>query len=373
MIYIDARPAQYNTAGIGRYLRSTLDALQRAGEADLPCTLLTDSHDFPIRSSYWRIENIPATGARWHWEVWQRLRTRSDVVYFSPSSLLVPSFLSHPSVVVVHDLSAVLFPQVHSWKTQVAERLLLKPAVRRAHNIVTPSQSTKDALCKHVKLDPDKVVVIPHGFDPVFSPRGGDHFSSLSQYLQQEYPHCPILCRGDYFLFVGTFEPRKNISRLLGAFAAYRQQGGSKFLVIVGRRGWKYESVFQRYHALGLEECVFFLEGVDAQYLPMLYASAFAFVYPSLYEGFGFPVLEAMASGCPVVTSRCSSLPEVGGDAVSYIDPQEEGDIAQALCRLEQSPQLWASHREKGLDQAKRFSWEASVAGLSAVLRGVVH
>jgi glycosyltransferase involved in cell wall biosynthesis len=160
-----------------------------------------------------------------------------------------------------------------------------------------------------------------------------------------------------FILYVGTLEPRKNIVRLLQAFSGVHEKTGVP-LTIVGKKGWKYKEIFNTFLDLNLEEKVLFTGYVEPEELPALYNLATLFVYPSLYEGFGLPPLEAMQCGCPVVTSSVSSLPEVVGDAAIKVNPRSIQEIEQAMCRLLSDENLRNNYIEQGVKQAEKFSWE---------------
>jgi len=179
--------------------------------------------------------------------------------------------------------------------------------------------------------------------------------------------------RGEYVLYVGTLQPRKNLGRLLEAVALLRKEarrGEAPSLIIAGRKGWLYDPVFQQVERLGLEGEVVFPGYVPQEDLPALLSGARLFVFPSLYEGFGLPVLEAMACGTPVVCSNVSSLPEVAGDAALLVDPLDVEGMAEAMNRLLQDEGLRAELVERGYRQVRRFSWERCARATLAVLEG---
>ncbi|MDQ4078327.1 MAG: glycosyltransferase family 4 protein, partial [Chloroflexota bacterium] len=176
---------------------------------------------------------------------------------------------------------------------------------------------------------------------------------TVQEQIRQKY-NLPAI----YALFVGTIEPRKNLVSLLKAFRITRERHPNLKLVLAGKKGWLYEEVFQTLHKLGLESEVIRLGFVPDEDLPALYSAARYFVYPSLYEGFGLPVLEALACGTPVICSDRSSLPEVAGDAAILVAPDEIGALVQAMERVLIDSTLRQAMRERGIEQARRFSWE---------------
>ena len=173
-----------------------------------------------------------------------------------------------------------------------------------------------------------------------------------------------------YILFVGTLQPRKNIVRLIEAFSKIHHQQQLN-LVIVGKKGWMYEEILEAPKQYGIENQIKFLEFVPDEDLSLLYKNALCFVLPSLYEGFGLPVLEAMTQGCPVITSNVSSLPEAGGDAALYVNPEDVDEIAAKMQSLVKDEELRKTLIEKGYKQVKKFSWEKAARETLKVLEEV--
>jgi glycosyltransferase involved in cell wall biosynthesis len=205
---------------------------------------------------------------------------------------------------------------------------------------------------RHLQINPQRIAVIPWGCDERFQP-GGDpeHFAAV----QQRY-RLPA----QYLLFVGTLEPRKNLTTLLHAYAMLRAEwpGEDLKLVVAGRTGWLYTDIFDTVKRLALDEEVIFTGFVDDEDLPDLYRGAQLFVFPSLYEGFGLPILEAMASGVPVITSATASMPEVAGDAAILVDPHDSEAIAEGMAQVLAEDRLRQAMIQKGLARARRFTWD---------------
>jgi glycosyltransferase involved in cell wall biosynthesis len=186
-----------------------------------------------------------------------------------------------------------------------------------------------------------------------------------SKFLKTKYG-----IEGDYVLFVGTLQPRKNIARLIEAFSRIKD---NTQLVVVGKKGWLYEEILEAPKKFGVQDRVKFLDFVPDEDLPLFYQNALCFVLPSLYEGFGLPVLEAMKYGCPVITSNVSSLPEAGGDAALYFNPEDISDIAANLRLMITKPQLRKELIKKGFEQIKKFSWEKTARETLKTLMEVVN
>ncbi len=254
-------------------------------------------------------------------------------------------------VLTVHDISYEHFPECFTLRERVRNKVLVRWSARRAEVVIAVSEYTKRDLVETYGIDPERIVVTLEAADPAFRP-------------PQNIEETEQVCRrygieGPYVLYVGNIQPRKNLPRLIQAYAQLMAAGDIQHrLVIVGRKAWLHSEVFQEARRSGLSNQIVFTDYVPQSDLPHLYARADVFVFPSLFEGFGLPVLEAMACGAPVITSRSSSLPEVAGDAACYVDPFSAGEIARALRQLVCDAELRARLAGAGLEQAARFSWE---------------
>jgi glycosyltransferase involved in cell wall biosynthesis len=221
--------------------------------------------------------------------------------------------------------------------------------------------ATKCDLIERYGTEPDKITVVYPGYDEAtFQPVRDEE---VIEAVKARYG-----IAGDYILFVGTLQPRKNLIRLVKAFADCRSPIADCRLVIAGKKGWLYQEIFRRVEELGLEKKVVFTGYVPEGDLPALLSGAHLFVFPSLYEGFGLPVLEAMACGTPVVCSNASSLPEVAGDAALMVDPLDVEGLATAMERVLSDEELRAELTERGFKQARKFSWERCARETLAVL-----
>jgi alpha-1,3-rhamnosyl/mannosyltransferase len=238
----------------------------------------------------------------------------------------------------------------------------LEPAVTRASHIITPSRSTRDDVLKLLPVDPERVSVVPEGVDPIFAPRPANEVAARLAPLG--------LRAGEYLLYVGTIEPRKNLLRLLQALDLAGATTGP--LVLAGGHGWNNAAIRTAVERLARTGRVRSLGYVPDELRPVLLTGARAFVYPSLYEGFGLPPLEAMACGTPVLTSNVSSLPEVVGDAALFVNPDDVDALATGLARLWRDETLRADLRARGLAQARQFSWERTARATLDVYRAVL-
>jgi glycosyltransferase involved in cell wall biosynthesis len=277
-------------------------------------------------------------------------RTRPDVVHFT--NYLAPLFPGVPYVVSVHDMSLTLLPECHTLKKRLLTSSLVPAVARGARRVLVPSESTKRDVVRLLGIDPGRIRVIPYAASGVFRPVSSD----AATVELRHGVRCP------FFLYVGTLEPRKNLARTLRAFARVAPSLPEHSFVLAGQRGWKYQEVLAEAARPELAGRVRFLDYLPEQDLPALYGAATAFVYPSLYEGFGLPVVEAMACGVPVITSRSSSLGEVAGDAARLVDPASEAELAEALLAVASDAALRRELSARGLARAAAFSWERTGA-----------
>ena len=258
-------------------------------------------------------------------------------------------------VVTVHDVIPLILPETFTPRHRLVVRLALARVRRRADLVVVPSHAVKRDVVRRVGLPEDRVVVTHEGCEPRFRPVRSD---AARRDVAARYGLPPR-----YVLAVGTLEPRKNLTTLLEAFARLRRDGevdADLRLVLAGARGWLDEPIFATVRSLGLEDAVRFTGFVDDADLPAVYSGAALFVFPSLREGFGLPLLEAMACGVPVVTSNISSMPEVAGDAAMLVDPRDADGLAAAIARVLRDEALRDRLREAGIARSRQFSWEAT-------------
>lgn len=302
------------------------------------------------------VVSIPGRGPLWHWRLYQALLKDKIDTLIATESYVVP-FLHDPKklkvALVVHDLVAFNSPAKHQRWATVIERLTLAKAAAKSRWIFTVSEFTKKDLVQHYpKLHlSHKIQVVHAGVRDIFAqPMDANRILGA----QRRHDLGP-----DYLLMVGTLEPRKNILGALKAYSLISPQNQKRHpLVIIGRKGWHFEAIFKQVKALNLESRVVFLENISDDDLVPLMRGATVFLFPSFYEGFGLPVLEAMQCGVPVLASRASSIPEVGGDAAHYVDPADPLAIADGITRLLDDKHYRKQLRERGLERVKLFSWD---------------
>jgi glycosyltransferase involved in cell wall biosynthesis len=290
-------------------------------------------------------------------------RHRFDVLH---CTYHVPPRCPCPLVVTVHDISFERHPEFFSIRDRFVLGTLVPHSVRQAHQVITDTEFAKRDLMEIYHLPANKINVTNYAAGQQFHPiQDLDLLSDVRKRYQTS---------DRFILTVGNLQPRKNLVRLVNAYAQMKQAHGlAHKLVIVGQSAWKSSAVFKAVETNGLDDDVFFTGFIPAEDLPLLYTAAQVFVYPSLYEGFGLPVLEAMACGTPVITSNSSSLPEIAEGAARLVDPRNTDDLAAALVQVLSDQGLQKEMREKGLARARTFSWERTAHQTLEVYRQVAR
>ncbi len=359
---------------------------RKVGVSEYSFELLRQFNELSPEESEWQIylknsprDEFPKERRNWKYNVFgptklwtqialplmlYRQKNKPDV-FFSPGHY-APRFSPVPRVISIMDLAFFHFPEYFTKKDLIQLHNWTKYSVKAAKKIITISEATKNDIIKLYSVPEEKIEVIYPGIKHTFLT-----LKSMSKAdIQEKYD-----ISDHYVLFVGTLQPRKNIEKLIEAFALAKKslvdtcQGLQ--LVIVGKKGWQFESILSAPQRFNVEESVKFLDFVPDDDLAALYKNAQLFAFPSLYEGFGLPVLEAMRYGCPVLTSNISSLPEAGGDAAYYINPNDAKDIAQGIEKIISNSRLRSEMIEKGKKQIAKFSWEKAAKETLAVLEEV--
>ena len=355
-IGIDAR--KLHDFGIGTYIRNLLRQLARL-DRHTDFVILCRPEDRAALATLG--ENFrPVAETAGNYSVAEQLTVplalkREGVTLFHAPHYVLPPLVACKSVVTIHDCIHLMFPQYLPNKIALTyARASIGLAARRATRVLTVSESSKRDILRFVDTEPEKIDVIYNAYDERFAvePREEDVVRVRERFQLQD----------QFVLYAGNVKPHKNVERLIQAFHLVRQRGLDHLkLVIIGDEVSRYAALRRAVHKHQLHQYVRFLGYVPEETLAVMYRLAGVFVFPSLYEGFGLPPLEAMASGTPVVTSNVSSLPEVAGEAAVLVDPYDPGAIADGIARVLTDERVRNEMRAKGLERARQFSWEASV------------
>ncbi|MDX1662693.1 MAG: glycosyltransferase family 1 protein [Candidatus Promineifilaceae bacterium] len=371
MYYVDVSAAVHARAGLGRYSERLARALadlypgeialfyNRGPEGQLPASLF----------------HLPRRSVRMGYKPWRMAVLMTHLAFGRLDPLLPEARLFHstehlllplrsvPAVLTVHDLIFKLFPEYQKRLNQWYLNLAMPLYCRRADAIIAVSEASRRDIIEHYDVAPEKVHVVYEAAAPHFRPPSADAVARVRQ--QYQLPD-------DFVVHLSTIEPRKNLGRLVDALKQVRRDFPELRLVLVGAKGWLYDSFFARLEAEELSDVVVALGWVPDADLPAILAAARLAVQPSLYEGFGLPILEHMASGQVVAASRASSHPEVGGRAAAYFNPHDVEEMATVIRRLLLDDEECRERREAGLEQASRFSWERTARETMAVYQALL-
>jgi len=355
-IAIDAHMIGHQATGNETYMVNLINALSRLDGQDHEYTVYVDrpqARDL-LRPSDGRVKirllatHSPVIRAPFLLpaEIWRR---GADVVHMQ--YILPPILPRCATVLTVHDISFEHYPGVFKRTELIRDKVLVPYSARRADVVLTVSEFTKADLVRRYGIEPEKIVVTASPAAPRF--RLLDDRSQVDE-VRRRYG-----IDGSFILYVGNIQPRKNLVRLVEAYAALAAEGKfSHRLVIVGKKAWQHSPVLEAARTCGVEQRITFTGYVPDEDLCALYNGADLFVFPSIFEGFGSPILEAMSCGTPVITSNTSSMPEVGGDAAVYVDPFKVADLTAAMRTVLDDPALRARLSARGLARAGQFSWE---------------
>ncbi|HEX9504197.1 MAG TPA: glycosyltransferase family 1 protein [Patescibacteria group bacterium] len=300
---------------------------------------------------------------------WTQIRISWEMLWHPVDILLIlaatlPLIHAKKSVVTIHDIAYELFEGIYTGFMNYYQKFSSRFAAKHAVKLLSVSQATKDDLIRTYKTDPDKITVTPLGLADGFRPINYEEVQPILDKYELIYQK--------YILFVGTIQPRKNIPRLVEAYQKIKEQNHiEEKLIIAGGRGWLWEPILKQVKTAGIDGSVKYLDYIPKQDLPYLIAGARLLTLPALYEGFGIPPLEAMASGVPVVVSNLSSLPEVVGDAGVLVDPNSIDSIADGLLKVIADNNLRLQMIAKGLERAKQFTWENTARKTLEVLESL--
>ncbi len=355
----------YRNAGVSRYTYTLLEALDRFGDADLTFTVFVNAAEAAAAAAgpLGHSQHVRLEAARWPtaspvrrilWEQLHlpgRLRAIRADVFHAPVNVL-PERLPCPAIVTIHDLAFVRYPEYFRAARRVYQRVFTQRSARAAKLIVADSESTRQDIISVFGIAPERVGVIYPTVSPDFQPVRDPALLAAFR-AKHGLPE-------RYLLYLGTLEPRKNLPTLVEAYARLRVElPDAPPLILGGAKGWFFESLFAQVRALGLERYVTFAGYVSREEQALWYAGAALFLYPSLYEGFGLPVAEALACGTPTITSNVSSLPEVAGPVATLVPPTDVQQLAQAMRDALGDRGLRERVLVEGPQWTRRFSMES--------------
>ena len=377
-IGVDLTAAVTQGGGIGRYTRELLFAVTALDQANTyhffsakqPAVL-------PVPQSIPTGQNVQYRQSfladRWHYRLWYRLRLPIPVqlltgqidLFHSPDFVLPPVWPKVPTLLTVHDLSFLHYPNTFPESLVSYLNQVVPWSIRRATHILADSEATKQDLLSLWQVPSEKITVLLSGVTSSFK-----RIDAAAQLLKVRQTY--QLGDAPYLLSVGTIQPRKNYQLLIRAFKAVADRFPHN-LIISGGKGWLFDEMLAEIEKQGLQGRVRFIGFVDDADLPTLYSGAELFVFPSLYEGFGLPLLEAMACGVPVISSNASSLPEVGQDTAVYLSPHDPQVWTQKMIDLLENEDERAELSQRGLTHISRFSWQKTAVQLLEIYSQIVR
>lgn len=369
VIGIDGNEANVDkSVGVSVYTQELLKYFASVANKDLQFIVylrIPKKNHLPRQKKYFKyvVINTP--------RLWRDLRlplylyTHNEIdVLFSPAHY-TPRFCPVPVVVTIHDTAYEYFPHEFLKKDLFKLKAWTQHAIKQAKTVIAVSESTKKDIVKNYKITAKDVNIVMNGFKKHHEVRSN---KTMTQ-VMKKYD----LKKHEYILYVGTLQPRKNITSLIKSFEQVHKLRPYIKLVIVGRKGWLYHEFFSTAQQLGLQDSILFTGYVPDEDLPHLYRNAGVFVMPSLYEGFGIPLLEAMYYGCPVISSNTSSLPEVGGDAALYFNPRNVKQLTGKIIDVLGKKSLRNKLVNAGKKQYKKFSWKKSASETLQLIEDTVE
>jgi glycosyltransferase involved in cell wall biosynthesis len=355
--------ASYRSAGVHQYIYHLLRHLGDADGGEMRFTALLGEGALPSGVTLPALRSAWPTGRASVRVLWEQVAQPAALRRIGADLVHGPAFVGPllspcPTVVTIHDLSFIRFPVLFRPANRLYLTVLTRLSARRARRLIAVSAHAAAESVRWLGVPKERVDVVYHGVESAFRPLSGEVVAAFRQ--RRGLPE-------RFVLFVGTLEPRKNLVRLVDAFA--RTRDSAVKLILAGGRGWLYDDLFAQVEALGIDDRVIFPGYVPSEDLPFWYNAATVMAYPSLYEGFGLPVIEAQACGTPVLTSNVSSLPEAAGDAAVQADPYDVEALAAGLDWLLSDGDLRRELRERGLVHAARFRWDHTAQETARVYR----
>ncbi len=339
-----------NRTGVGTYVYNLVNELNATDDANINFCFIKSVADKQLLPEIVIPNTIPKFKRYpWYLTLPRALKNADIDLVHNPTGIATYFKFKQKYILSVHDLTPLLYPETHPYGIVLHDKIFFPKTLLTADAIITGSNNTKNDIIEKFNIPPEKIQVIYYAAHPYFKPRPDEEIKRVKEKYGIDFP---------YILYVGTLEPRKNIITLLKAFSEMLKERTDVKLVIVGAKGWKYSGIFKFVNDYHLNNYIIFTDYVEHSDLPAIYSGAKVFVYPSLYEGFGIPPLEAMSCGCPVITSNVSSLPEVVDSAGILVDPLNYHELKDSILEVINDENLGKSLRTKGLSRAEFFSWK---------------
>ena len=343
--------------GVGNYVYNLINELSKIDNENIYLINYKENNLFPelnkiiIKNPF---KKFPKKYSYYFWHLYlnyyiNHKKLDLDIIHSPENASLFINLKNKKKIITIHDIMPFYFPNMYDFITHHRYKLLFAYTLKTSDKIIAVSYNTKKDLIKLFKIPENKIKVIYEAASENFKPLKENDVNTVKQKYNLNYP---------FILYVGGLAPNKNVERLIKAYYKLKKRRIKHKLVITGVKRYKYKSIFETIEKLNLQKDVIFTSYVPDEDLPALYNAADLFVYPSLYEGFGLPPLEAMACGTPVITSNTSSLPEVVGDAGIMINPYSVDELANKMYEVLTNDGLREELSKKGLERAKLFSWK---------------
>ena len=371
-IGIDATALPPQPVGAGNYIIQLIRALA-AGDFDNQLVIFAQQKGPRLinlqsdSSIEWQIVEDSSPGSRLIWEqtVLPSLSQKTKIDLLHSLHYTKPLRLNCASVVTFHDMTYYLYPQLHTRSRRLVFPTAMRFSAKQADALITVSESTREDAIRLLEIDPERIFTTQLGVDPSFTVLD-DNDAELRVISKYSLPE-------KYILYLGTIEPRKNLPVLIKSYKQIADDGTDYKLVLVGKYGWMYQEVLALIDDLDLQDMVCLTGYVSQEDLPVVYNLASLFVYPTIYEGFGLPALEAMACGVPVITTRVASLPEIVGDAGLLIPVNDTDALYEAMNQVLEDTALRENLIHDGLARSKLFSWERTAQLTQQVYKKVLE
>lgn len=359
-IAIDATSVPKDKTGVGVYLVNLITELSNVDDGNCYYIFIQsdDIDSFYLNKSNFYFITIDSDKYRkvllrllWEQFILPKKLKQYDIDVLHSPHYTTPFFSRVSKVITFHDMTFYILPKVHTFFKRLLFKTYMKISSKIGDKILTVSKSTAKDVQKILNVNPDKICVTYNANKDIYRPIND---KEKIKDICHKYE-----IRNDYILFVGTLEPRKNIKTLIKSFSKLIKEINTDIkLVIVGKKGWMYKEIFELVKKLGIEKEVIFTGFADLDDLPYLYNGAEMFVYPSVYEGFGIPVLEAISCGVPTITSNVSSMPEVIGEAGITVNPTNITELKNSMKKIINNDNLKENLKNLGIEQSKKFTWE---------------